>query len=154
MKEVRLLETEIVIYQDTLRSNIQKTQMKEYVTIGEEHMQDFYINWEDRFAVSAEEALERIQNLQIDHEQQMEKLNRKLDRAVEAAKIKPDARLKIMQNNEKLVAMNERIDEAINYRKELKAFEIKESDRVETLKQKNAENQRNKLSAAQVSIIK
>lgn len=70
----------------------------------------------------------------------MEKLNRKLDRAVEAAKIKPDARLKIMQNNEKLVAMNERIDEAINYRKELKAFEIKESDRVETLKQKNAEN--------------
>lgn len=140
MKEVRLLETEIVIYQDTLRSNIQKTQMKEYVTIGEEHMQDFYINWEDRFAVSAEEALERIQNLQIDHEQQMEKLNRKLDRAVEAAKIKPDARLKIMQNNEKLVAMNERIDEAINYRKELKAFEIKESDRVETLKQKNAEN--------------
>ena len=154
MKEVRLLETEIVIYQDTLRSNIQKTQMKEYVTIGEEHMQDFYINWEDRFAVSAEEALERIQNLQIDHEQQMEKLNRKLDRAVEAAKIKPDARLKIMQNNEKLVAMNERIDEAINYRKELKAFEIKESDRVETLKQKNAENQRNKLSVDQVSIIK
>lgn len=79
----------------------------------------------------------------------MEALNRKLDRAVEAAKIKPDARLKIMQNNEKLVAVNERIDEAMNYRKELKAFEVKESDRVELLKQKNADNQRKKLQANQ-----
>ena len=43
-------------------------------------------------------------------------------------------RLKIMQNNEKLVAVNERIDEAMNYRKELKAFEVKEADRVEDLK--------------------
>lgn len=81
----------------------------------------------------------------------MEALNRKLDRAVEAAKIKPDARLKIMQNNEKLVAVNERIDEAMNYRKELKAFEVKEADRVEDLKQKNAENQRKKLLLKQVS---
>jgi len=81
----------------------------------------------------------------------MEALNRKLDRAVEAAKIKPDARLKIMQNNEKLVAVNERIDEAMNYRKELKAFEVKEAERVENLKQKNAENQRKKLLKNQVS---
>ena len=50
-----------------------------------------------------------------------------------------------MQNNEKLVAVNERIDEAMNYRKELKAFEVKESERVEALKEKNAENQRKKL---------
>jgi len=75
----------------------------------------------------------------------MEVLNRKLDRAVEGSKIKPDAKLKIMQNNEKLVAVNERIDEAMNYRKELKAFEVKEAERVEALKQKNAENQRKTL---------
>lgn len=114
--------------------------MREYVEIDQEHMQDFYREWEERFKENEEESLEKIQGLQIDHEQQMESLNRKLDRAVEAAKIKPDARLKIMQNNEKLVAVNERIDEAMNYRKELKAFEVKEAERVETLKQKNAEN--------------
>ena len=79
----------------------------------------------------------------------MEALNRKLDRAVEASKIKPDAKLKIMQNNEKLVAVNERIDEAMNYRKELKAFEVKEAERVEALKQKNAENQRKTLRSNQ-----
>ena len=154
MKEVRLLEQEIVTYQNELRTNIQRTQMREYVEIGEEHMQDFYKGWEERFKLDEEEALEKIQNLQIDHEQQMEALNRKLDRAVEAAKIKPDARLKIMQNNEKLVAVNERIDEAMNYRKELKAFEVKEAERVESLKQKNAENQRKKLLAYQVSFIR
>jgi hypothetical protein len=75
----------------------------------------------------------------------MEALNRKLDRAVEVAKIKPAAKLKVMQNNEKLVAVNERIDEAMNYRKELKEFEVKEAERVEGLKQKNADNQRKKL---------
>ena len=64
-------------------------------------MQQFYASWDERFRINEEEAMERIQNLQIDHEQQMEALNRKLDRAVEHAKIKPDARLKIMQNNEK-----------------------------------------------------
>lgn len=34
----------------------------------------------------------------------------------------------------------------MNYRKELKAFEIKEAERVEALKEKNAENQRKTLS--------
>ena len=77
----------------------------------------------------------------------MEALNRKLDRAVENAKIKPAAKLKVMQNNEKLVAVNERVDEAMNYRKELKEFEVKEAERVEGLKQKNADNQRKKLLA-------
>ena len=43
------------------------------------------------------------------------------------------------------MAVNERIDEAMNYRKELKAFEVKEAERVEGLKQKNADNQRKKL---------
>jgi len=42
----------------------------------------------------------------------MEQLNLKLDRAVEASKIKPDIALKDMQNAEKLVAVNERIEEA------------------------------------------
>jgi len=36
MKEVRLLEADIVTFQDELRQNIQHTQMTEYVTIGEE----------------------------------------------------------------------------------------------------------------------
>jgi hypothetical protein len=77
----------------------------------------------------------------------MDILNQKLDRAVEAAKIKPAAKLREMQNNEKLVAVNERIEEAMNYRKELKEFEVKEAERVQMLKEKNADNQRKALLA-------
>jgi len=75
----------------------------------------------------------------------MEQLNMKLDRAVEASKIKPSAKLKEMQDNEKLVAINERIEEAMNYRKELKDLEIKEQERVERLRRENQEQQRKKL---------
>ena len=56
-----------------------------------------------------------------------------------------------MQNNEKLVAVNERIEEAMNYRGELKKFEVKEAERVEELRQKSADNQRKKLLLNQVS---
>jgi hypothetical protein len=64
----------------------------------------------------------------------MEQLNLKLDRAIEASKIKPDIALKDMQNAEKLVAVNERIEEAQNYRNELKKFEVVEAERVEAMK--------------------
>jgi len=60
-------------------------------------------------------------------------------------RIKPSAKLKDMQNNEKLVAINERIEEAMNYRKELKDLEVQEGERVEKLRQENAEKQRKTL---------
>lgn len=98
-----------------------------------------------------DESLDKIQSLEVDHEHQMERLNLKLDRAVEAAKIKPHQSLREMQNNEKLVAVNERIEEAMNYRGELKKFEVKEAERVEKLRQENANNQRKQLLSTQVS---
>jgi hypothetical protein len=91
----------------------------------------------------------KIEEVKYEHEEQMEMLNIKLDRAVEALKIKPSAKLKEMQNNEKLVAVNERVEEAMNYRKELKTLEIKEAQRIENLRQKNADNQRKALLASQ-----
>ena len=38
----------------------------------------------------------KIEELKFEHEEQMEMLNQKLDRAVEAVKIKPSAKLKEM----------------------------------------------------------
>jgi len=42
--------------------------------------------------------------------------------------------------NEKLVAVNERVEEAMNYRKELKNLEVQEAMRIEKLRIKNADN--------------
>lgn len=72
-----------------------------------------------------------------------------MDRAIEGANIKPDPQLKFLQNSETLVAVNERIEEAQNYRKELKDFENQEAERVELLRQKNSEKQRKTLQKGQ-----
>lgn len=119
--------------------------MREYIEIGDEKLQEFYRDWEKKFADFEDESMVKIEELKYEHEEQMEMLNVKLDRAVEALKIKPSAKLKEMQNNEKLVAVNERVEEAMNYRKELKSLEIKEAHRIENLRQKNADNQRKAL---------
>jgi len=117
-------------------------------------LQEFYREWERKFANFEDESLVKIEELKFEHEEQMELLNVKLDRAVEAVKIKPSAKLKEMQNNEKLVAVNERVEEAMNYRKELKILEIKEAKRIENLRQKNAENQRKALLNTQQKEMK
>ena len=96
MREVRLLETGICQYQDELRSNIQRAQLSEYIEIGDEKLQEFYRDWEQKFAEFEDESLVRMEELKYEHEDQMDMLNSKLDRAVEAVKIKPSAKLKEM----------------------------------------------------------
>jgi hypothetical protein len=46
MREVRLLEGDLNQYQDELRTNIQVSQLKEYIEIGDEKLQEFYRDWE------------------------------------------------------------------------------------------------------------
>jgi hypothetical protein len=63
MREVRILEEQIVTYQNEMRTNIQQTQMREYVTIGNDLLRDFYRSWENKFADFEDESLEKIQVL-------------------------------------------------------------------------------------------
>jgi hypothetical protein len=105
--------------------------MHEYVQIGNEHLQEFYKQWERKFNQYEEESIDKIQEMRGSHDLQMEKLEEKLGRAVEAAKIKPT----LKQTSEKLVAVNERVEEAQNYRKELKILEVHEAERVERMRQ-------------------
>jgi len=119
------------------------------VEIGEETLQEFYVKWQENFERQEEDNMVKIQELEHQHDQQMDLLNEKLGRAVEAAKIKPDAKLRVMQHNEKLVAVNERIEEAINYRNELSKLEISEAERVAKLREENATKQRKNLQANQ-----
>ena len=101
--------------------------LKEYIDIGDEKIQDCYRDWERHFQDFEDESNIKIENMKYTHEDQMDQLNAKLDQASEAVKIKPSAKLKEMQNNERLVAVNERVEEAMNYRKELRNYEIKEA---------------------------
>lgn len=49
-------------------------------------MKEFYDKWENVFADFEDESLAKIEELKQEHEQQMEMINQKLDRAVEAVK--------------------------------------------------------------------
>ena len=68
MKEVRLLETDIVSYQNELRTNIQESQLSEYVSIGGEKLKEFYDKWEKIFAEFEMDNLQKIEDLKMEHE--------------------------------------------------------------------------------------
>ena len=103
------------------------------------------MEWGKKFQEFAQVRQQKLENLTERYKDQLEILNQKLDRAVEAATIKPVAQLKEYQTQEKLFAINERVEEAQNFRKELKNLEVAEANRVHGLRQDNAEKQRNKL---------
>ena len=69
MREVRLLETDICQYQEDLRSNIQNVQLTEYIEIGDEKLNEFYRDWENKFGEFEEESLIRIEELKYEHEE-------------------------------------------------------------------------------------
>jgi hypothetical protein len=72
----------------------------------------------------------------------MDALMVRLDRPVEFAHIKPTRRLKELQHDEKMVAVNDRIEEATNYRNELTKLEENEMIRVDEAKTKNADRRK------------
>ncbi len=69
MLSYRQLETDIGDYQNELRSNIQDTQLTEYVKIGDEKLKEFYDKWEAIFSEFENESLMKIEELKSEHEQ-------------------------------------------------------------------------------------
>lgn len=60
MREVRLLEADINTFQHELRTNIQDTQLKEYIEIGEEKLQEFIRDWDRKFADFTDESYVKL----------------------------------------------------------------------------------------------
>ena len=69
MREVRLLEADLNQYQNELRTNIQSVQLKEYIDIGDEKLQEFYRDWEREFNTFEDESMIKIEEMKFDHEQ-------------------------------------------------------------------------------------
>jgi hypothetical protein len=68
MREVRLLEADLNQYQNELRTNIQQVQLKEYIDIGDEKLQEFYRDWEREFNKFEDESMIKIEEMKFDHE--------------------------------------------------------------------------------------
>ncbi|EAR89830.3 hypothetical protein TTHERM_00633370 (macronuclear) [Tetrahymena thermophila SB210] len=145
MKELREIEILIAEYQDQLRQQIYNNELNLYQQIGEERLDDFYDSYYDEFGKLEEYKAQRRAELQLKQVEERNMLEDKLGKAVELVKIKPKKKLKEYQIQEKLVSLDERVEEALDFRKELKDLEAKEQERVEKLQIERAEKQRSNL---------
>ena len=148
MKEVRAIEQQINRYQNELRQNVHKKQLEDYINIGKEMQGEFDENWKKKF-ISFDAKAQKETQL---HEQQ---LKQEIDAyyQIEASKIhsiklKPNHQIKLLANQEKLVANNERVEEAVNFRNELIKLQKKDDERLEKTKREMIKNLNNKIDTS------
>ena len=119
MKEIRSIEQQINKYQNELRQNVHKKQLDNYINIGKEMQSEFDNKWLTQFeSFRTRESREK----QL-HEEQLKKeidMYYQIEASkINGVKVKRNHNLRLLANQEKLVAINERVEEAVNFRNEL-----------------------------------
>lgn len=154
MREVRTIEQMIVKFQHELRQNVHKKQLEDYVSIGEEIRGDFSSNWIRRFnnqeEISKRNLTTRELQLKIKKDEKFQQESVKINQI----KLKPSNKVRMLQNQEKLVAINERIEEAANYKNELKIIEKKDEARLQKLNDQLFSNLRKDLDREEKMEVK
>ncbi|CAD8075068.1 unnamed protein product [Paramecium sonneborni] len=145
MKSIRTLEQNICEYQDVLRQKIYKSEIATYKEIGLEKLDDFYEKYYNNFQNFEQQKQLRLQTQIIQQQEEMNQLEEKLSKNTEFLKVKPKRKLKDLQTQEKLVSLDERVEEAMDFRRELKNMEKQEQERVASEQQKRIERQKEEL---------
>ncbi|KAM3141064.1 hypothetical protein pb186bvf_006865 [Paramecium bursaria] len=145
MKELRNLERNIANYQDQLRQKIYRKEKKLYREIGQERLDDFYDQYYEEFQKLEQYKTNRRNQLKATQEAQYSSLLDKLSKDTELLKVKPKKKLKDLQTQEKLVSLEERVEEALDFRKELKDLEKNEQERVYKVQQYRLDKQKSDL---------
>lgn len=131
MQAVRLLEADVLQYQEVLRKREHQKELSAYKESGEEKLQRFESEWKAKFSAFHKEAQAHFDTLKATHALQTQQLNERLKRDLEVLRHKPKALLRDLQTQEVLVAVHERYTEAQKIRNELKTLEVEERIRVE-----------------------
>lgn len=130
MVNVRNLEQNINLYQDTLRGNIYDAEIRRYHEVGREKLEDFLDRYTHRFETFNNDKNQKISQFEFDRQREREDLEKEITSDTHMVKFKPKRELKDYLVNERLVALEERIEEAANFRKELDKMATKESLRL------------------------
>ena len=154
MKEVRSVEGLINKYQNELRQNVHKKQLEDYISIGYEMQNEFNGNWKINFDNFEDKSSNEFKVL----DQNLKKINdliyQKEANKIQALKLKPSHQIKLLHNQEKLVAINERVEEAANFRNELKSLVKHDELRLEKNKNELIRNLNNKLEKDEKNELK
>ena len=125
MKAIRVLEGDIVNYQEILRTKTHKKQLNAYSELGQEKLHKFQEDWSRRFALFKEDSELRFSLLKSKHLQEAAALEAELQATRNPTK--PKARTRNLMVEERLVAINERFNEAQKIRTELRGLEAEEA---------------------------
>ena len=149
MKEVRAIETQINKYQNELRQNVHKKQLDNYMDIGKEMQGEFNDNWDQKMLTFKNRADKNIEEYKKELKDQLNTYYEKESAKINSLNLKPNHQIKLLSNQEKLVANNERIEEAVNFRNELIKLVRKDNERLERTKQDMLRNLNKKINKSE-----
>lgn len=159
MKAIRVLEGDIVNYQEILRTKTHEKQLKAYSELGQEKLHKFQEDWSRRFSLFKEDCQVRLSLLKSKHMHEAAALEAELQ-ATRNPTNKPKAKTRNLMVEERLVAINERFNEAQKIRTELRGLEAEEAaeavaDRLEDEKKRRKQllrEQEKELRQAQLKL--
>ena len=146
MKSIRLLEADITTYQETLRKRTYDKELSAYRELGEEKISRFQADWKRRFAQFREDHDRSSGELREKQNREWEALEETMRKERESTKVKVRARVKNLAEEEKLVAIFERYNEAGKIRTELRVMEQEEISHFDAEITHDSEKRRAKLT--------
>lgn len=127
------METLINKWQNLFRTKIYGHELNLYNQIGQEKLDGFFDMYEGKLNKFFEYKKRRINNFIQKRYVKRDDMEKKMESGTQALRFKPKKLLRDYQTQERLVALEERIEEAQNFRKELKNLEIHEAERLNHL---------------------
>ena len=149
MKEVRAIESQINRYQNELRQNVHKKQLDNYMDIGKEMQGEFNETWDQKMLTFQNRANKNIEEYKKELKEQLNNYYEKESTKINSLNLKPNHQIRLLSNQEKLVANNERIEEAVNFRNELVRLVRKDNERLERTKQDMLRNLNKKINKSE-----
>ena len=154
MKEVRLIEAQINKYQNELRQNVHKKQLDNYINIGKEIQDEFNENWDMKMMTFQKKSQSNIEEYKAELKSQIDSYYQTEANKIQNMNFKPNHQIKLLSNQEKLVANNERVEEAVNFRNELNKLQKKDNERLARTKRDMLRNLSNKIKKTEAKEMK
>lgn len=140
MQAIKDMERIINQGQNQMRKKIYSSELDQYHKIGYEKLEHFFQHYERKLKSYNEMKTRREEDFFMQRNIGKDNLQTKLSRVTEGLKFKPRKKLRDYQTQERLVALEERVEEATNFRKELKILNVDEANRLTNLYNKHMEN--------------
>jgi hypothetical protein len=154
MKEVRLIEAQINKYQNELRQNVHKKQLDNYINIGKEIQDEFNEKWDMKMMTFQKKSQNNIEEYKAELKSQIDNYYQTEANKIQNMNLKPNHQIKLLSNQEKLVANNERVEEAVNFRNELNKLQKKDNERLAKTKRDMLRNLSNKIMKTEAKEMK